>query len=149
MFGSLQCERMCNGAAILVNFELLDTYHNAGTSSPGRIVAVQLEVPNPGDDFSSVQLQGGPKECYQALLQILSHAASAHSNDTWKDARQDAAVWQIHDQVCPCNHIDFEHSPVHSQPDQATCCKLVMCKFWSRIWEPMLKLWCCRNSNII
>lgn len=60
---------------------------------------MQLEQPNPADDICTVQLQGSQPDCYKALLQILQHAATAHSSDQWKDARRDAAVWQIQEQA--------------------------------------------------
>lgn len=89
-----------------------------------KAAAVQLDQPNPADDFCTVQLQGESKDCYQALLQILQHAATAHSSDQWKDARRDAAVWQIQDQVL------LQPSCMHATLEMATgcACKLLYCK---------------------
>lgn len=99
VFGSLQCERWCGDAAIVVGL-LIMGYMVMQANADQMCFCMQLEQAAPEDAFCKVQLRGRPKDCYQALLQILSHAAAAYSSDRWKDARQDAAVWQIQDQVC-------------------------------------------------
>ena len=99
VFGSLQCERRCSGASILVILDASIRHLSCPIVLFKLLRVVQLNHTSSDNAACEVQLQGSAKDCCQALLQILQHAATAHSSDTWKDATRDAAVWQIQDQV--------------------------------------------------